>query len=369
MSSFRIPLDLQAVFMKSNQGKEVRKAPDSAMRVFKRFSGLLQGGSSRRQVGEVKASRDATETSQDMDVSNNGVVESVTTVAASQKSKATEQKSPQQWAEEVLAGRGYNIEHVRTVDTDYYNPASPLQLASYNTRSVDICTRNVDLEALRAMLFSGISPNACSAYGESIMHKVCRMGHAHVLRVFVEFGAELKTTDEQGRTLLHDACWAPRPAFREFALLLQADPNMLFMADNRGACPFDYIPEDDYAVWIEFLERNVDRFWPEDATHRRTNRGKPGSRPISDPANALTVKLATMVANGRLTPREAMQLKQHEETVEDEGSEDESEDGSVECSSSSSMFDDDGEYSSCGETSHGTQDDLHMLQELGVVLY
>ena len=403
-SAFRIPLDLQAVFVASNQGEDVHQTPasKSAVKVFRYFlGGTWTGLTGGRRKPTSKRSRrlvNISETSGrtvDTEVSAANSTVAPTTKSAppsvvaapkpkpAPKSKGTAQKpaaaaapqpTPQQWAISTLAARGYNTTPTRTLDTAYHTPATKLQLASYNAATVQLATKTLpgdDMTELRDMLSCGMSANACNVYGETLMHKACRLGHAHVLATFVEFGAEVRACDEQGRTLLHDACWSARPAFRTFALLTKLDPGMLFLADTRGFCPFDYIRKDDHSLWVTFLERNVNAFWP--AVEQPQQYGTPGSRPIMDPVNALTVQLAEMVAEGRLSPREALKCMEEqydngadgdEYASDEDASASEDEEGSE---YTSEYDDEDGSYSSSWESSNSSVDDMHLLQELGVM--
>lgn len=65
-----------------------------------------------------------------------------------------------------------------------------------------------DCFALLRTMEAGLSPSPCNAYGESLVHLICRRGDADMLQVMLDMGTDIAVADDFGRTLLHDACWA-----------------------------------------------------------------------------------------------------------------------------------------------------------------
>lgn len=158
---------------------------------------------------------------------------------------------------------------------------------------------------------SGISPNPCNAFGESTLHMVCRKGETEFLKAMLDAGASVQVADDYGRTPLHDACWAARPCFDVVTLILQRDSRLFHLTDCRGAVPLSYVPKKDWAAWLQFLESIKDDYWPQ--RDMRAGEQEPpelallgaNTRPLPNPANALTVELAAMVSSGKMTPDEA----------------------------------------------------------------
>jgi hypothetical protein len=174
-----------------------------------------------------------------------------------------------------------------------------------------IIIRDKDCDALRDLLSCGISPNACNKYGESLLHKVCKSGLAKLLHVFLECGANVQVSDGAGRTPLHNACWASRPSFETFETVLKQDPSMIFLKDYTGALPLSYVRKGQEEVWIKFLKSILDVYWKplKDGQEHQVSplMFLPAkSRPIPDPEEALPIKLAKLVASGRMEPDEAM---------------------------------------------------------------
>ena len=236
-----------------------------------------------------------------------------------------------------------------------------LQLASYNTKTIALTTGSVALDmlaldlSLRDILSCGISLNACDVHGETLMHKACRLGHHHVLQVFIDLGAELCVCDAQGRTLLHAACSSPRPSVPTFRLLMLNAPELLFMADCRGACPLEYVRKSQYEFWLDVLQDNEDRLWPEEKDPGSSDRarGKPNTIAIPTPVNALSCELAQMVASGRMEPDEVPLLTMSSESADE----------------SDSMFaNDDDESEGEAEEQNCLEDDERMIEELDRLL-
>ena len=361
----RIPLDLQAVFVASNQGQEVHKPPPShnAFKVFRKAVGGVTSKLFKRYKSRYPRSNSVN--SQATFLSSDAATWDVP--------HKIEASCPQGWIESFLQGRGYSTERHNTVTTSYFNSPTPLQLASYSAKSVQLSTSVNHEDELRQMLACGISLNACNIHCETLMHKACRLGFHQVLRVFLEFSPELKVCDSQGRTLLHDTCWGARPSFQAFSLLIQEEPELLFMADCRGACPLDYVQKEHYSFWTDFLEHNADRFWPcldrEQPQVPTAVSEAPNSRPIEAPHNALPCELAALVAAGRMKPEEALILTAQADKDDDDANDasiSDSDDESITGSDDESISDCEYENDASEESSEEADDRL--LQELGLLL-
>lgn len=184
---------------------------------------------------------------------------------------------------------------------------------------------------LSNLLACGLSPNACNTYGESIIHYVCRRADVRKLQVLLEHGCSVQVCDDYGRTPMHDACWAPEPAFDVVQLLLLEDPRLFCITDARGLTPLSYVHKDHWPEWVAFLEKNKDHYWPQRdiATLGEENPPEmallgPGTRPLKDPEHALTPDLAILVSSGRMTPAEAVLLKDDDDDSSTESSDFES---------------------------------------------
>jgi hypothetical protein len=219
--------------------------------------------------------------------------------------------------EDALSERGYSTEKVKSVDTGYYREPTPLQIASYDVHVLKMTLLQVhhdDSKGIHDILSCGISPDACNTYGESLVHLVCKAGNKKSLQVFLAHGASVQFANDYGRTPLHEVCLATKPCFINFEQVLKQDPHLIFLTDVLGATPFSYIRREHYDPWIRDLEGILDVYWPRRCIPEQGMQGppslcfeKPRSVPLPDPANALPVELAGLVASGTLDPVEAMQ--------------------------------------------------------------
>ena len=105
-------------------------------------------------------------------------------------------------------------------------------------------------------------------------------------------------------------------------MLLEIDPQMLYMMDVRGSCPLSYVPENDYEEWILFFKVKMDAIWPVLETElEQTPPGLslqlPNSRQVQNPKIVLPPVFIEMLASGRMHPEEAMFLRQTYEDDED----------------------------------------------------
>lgn len=172
-----------------------------------------------------------------------------------------------------------------------------------------LVVRDKNKEALEEILSSGISPNACSKYGESLVQKVCKSGHHELLSVFLDCGATVQVTDGSGRTPLHDACWGNRASFETFELIVKQDPGMIHLQDGTNALPLAHGRTQNYAEWISFLTSILDKYWKpvtETPAPPPLTQLAPNSKPIVGPSHALSKKTAKLVASGRMEPKAAL---------------------------------------------------------------
>jgi hypothetical protein len=234
----------------------------------------------------------------------------------------------------MVRSQGYSIRRFKTLQSAYYNKPSPLQLASYELYMIDV-VKAFDHETLASAMEAGLSPNPCNAYAESLVHMVSRRGDAKGLQILIDNGCNLQVADDYGRTPLHDCCWAADPAFEVADLILAVDPRLFYMTDLRGAVPLSYVRKEHWPAWIEYLESKKDILWPKRKLKIDGEEEAPAltlldanSHPLMDPENALSVKLATMVASGKMKPEEAQFLKMDttESTCDFSDSENEDED-------------------------------------------
>ena len=227
----------------------------------------------------------------------------------------------------TVRSRGYGVETFATLQSAYHNKPTPLQEASYGVYLLDL-VKSGDADGLRAALAAGLSKNPCNKDGESLLHLICRRGDSSLLSVMLEAGCDIQVADDYGRTPLHDACWAAKPAFAVVEMLLERDASLFYLADSRGALPLSSLPKEHWSQWLQFLESKKDVYWPRDGSEHlppSLTLQKPNTRPAPPPKCALTVKLARMVSMGRIEPAEAQfHTYQFPQKVDSEGSESES---------------------------------------------
>jgi hypothetical protein len=261
----------------------------------------------------------------------------------------------------MIRFQGYSTRRFKTLQSAYYSKPTPLQRASYELFMIDV-VKAFDHDTLASSMASGLSPNPCNVYAESLVHMVSRRGDAKGLQILIDNGCNLQVADDYGRTPLHDCCWAADPAFEVAELILAVDPRLFYMTDLRGAVPLTYVRKEHWPLWIEYLESKKDIIWPKRDLKKDGEEGPPpltlgdpNSRPLQDPPNALSIELATMVASGKMKPEEAQFLKGDGMDAET-------------CHSSDSE-DDDSEYDSeyDSEEDDDSMDDGEMAEILNVV--
>ena len=244
------------------------------------------------------------------------------------KKKNDTEESPQIYLRAILESRGYSLEEYMSLETAYHNTPTAYQEASFGSHIIE-AVRQGDSDELRRLMATGLSPNACNQHGESLVHMACRRGESKCLSVLVEYGATLQVADDYGRTPLHDACWAPEPNFEIVEIIVKQDIRMFCMLDGRKQSPLSYVRRDVWKPWKKFLHSKIDTYWPaRDINVEGPEKPpslaqkKPNSRKIPVPRETLPTELASMVAQGKMDPEEALFLRHA--TEDDDGSVEES---------------------------------------------
>lgn len=346
-SGSRIPIALQAVFLASNRGNEVDIPPPGKVASKTYFRRTLKGiGKKLKRVGSgTKKSSKKNRTDGEPSTNNqhetkkskkdseetNSTANSTQQLDSKQRKSKQEKPSlparppmsPQAYLDVLIHSRGYSTRRYRTLQTGYYSKPTAFQQASYNVHLVKL-VRDRDIHGLRSLMKAGISQNPCNAYGESLVHMVCRRGDHDLLEMMLmEVGTTIQVSDDYGRTPLHDACWAAQPSFETVELIGDRDVALFHMTDSRGAVPLSYVRREHWPQWIDFLESKKDDWWPpkaeEDEPGPLIDVG-PNELPVPDPPNALSIELASMVASGVMSPEEAILLKDDEYDYDDDDS-------------------------------------------------
>jgi len=120
--------------------------------------------------------------------------------------------------------------------------------------------RSNDLASLEKLLDNGADFEACNRNGESLLHLACRRSSLDIIKFLItQTDIPIDVRDNLGRTVLHDACWRPRPDVDVLDTLIRAAPPKLLLAeDSRGHAPFDYVRRGDWMLWNRFLEKRRD---------------------------------------------------------------------------------------------------------------
>jgi Ankyrin repeats (3 copies) len=148
------------------------------------------------------------------------------------------------------------------------------QIENYTMEAVQ-AIRDGDVNALRALVAEKgpSSLDACNRNGETLIHLACRRGDAATVDfllneaavpLFAELGPEdgasssdMVITDDLGRSPLHDVCWRPEASPEIMSLVLSkiSSPYALLQPDQRGHTPLDYVRQEHWAIWNQFLQQ------------------------------------------------------------------------------------------------------------------
>ncbi|CAB1103246.1 unnamed protein product [Ectocarpus sp. CCAP 1310/34] len=170
---------------------------------------------------------------------------------------------PEDFLHALLRERGYTTEMVAMKETVYHRPPEPDQVAAYD-KAILRAVLDEDEAALERMRVAGRRMDACNRFGDSILHMACRRGRAAALRFLLRAAgsAGVVSSDDFGRTVMHDACWTSSPRFDVASAVLDADTRLLRTLDSRGSSPLQYVPEDQWPLWCAFFESRKEVYWP-----------------------------------------------------------------------------------------------------------
>ena len=368
----RIPLALQSVFLASNRGDEVKEAPPEKV-ASKVYTTRREGGGRWFGLRRVDPNRKSLKSRRNL-FTRLCSSSALTEVKVDYNGNAPKPISPHNYLESLLLSRGYTCQPVQAKECAYFNESTPLIEASYGTYMVE-AVRSNRADLLHALLDCGLSPNAANSHGESIVHLACRLGLTEVLRELLEFGCRLQVSDESGRTPLHEACWALEPNLEVVEMILDAEWEMLLVADTRGFVPLAYVRQENWSMFTRFLMRKKNTYWPDKLFESPDQKRvpslltqKPNSHPIRCATSQLTVQMARLVSSGRMSPAEVdLLVKDDTEWGESEdddssSSDDEEEDDEEEeqtyCTGATDDDDDSDEDDSCISFDEGEMAEL-----------
>ena len=160
----------------------------------------------------------------------------------------------------VYAWWGLELEPKRAKSLEnFFAKVTDEQIAAYSMTVVSACRSN-DLDALKKLHSEGQIMNCFNRFGESLLTMACRRGFENVVEYLLSpsSNVDVRISDDGGRTVLHDACWNPSPQLKICKWILERDPTLFFIADNRGCTPFQYARPEHWGVWRQFLLDNKD---------------------------------------------------------------------------------------------------------------
>lgn len=141
---------------------------------------------------------------------------------------------------------------------DTFLPLTEDMIQGYDAALLGIVRHN-DLGSLRELHDSGRKLQCSNPFGESIVHIVARRGYREMLDFLVQqAGVSMRVICDNGRTILHDACWSVEPNFEMIKFIIKECPDFLFLSDNRNLTPLMYVPKQVWGLWSTFLKENAD---------------------------------------------------------------------------------------------------------------
>ena len=161
---------------------------------------------------------------------------------------------PDEFLRERMLKDGITVKTVSSDELhDFFHPVTEATVEGYD---LDLVTKvkQEDVDGLRELMKKGRNMQCSNQFGESIVHMACRRKSLSVLEfLFREANVSCKLCCDSGRTPLHDACWTSVPDFGVIQLLLERCPDLLYITDNRGFTPMNYVRHTNWGSWCDFL--------------------------------------------------------------------------------------------------------------------
>lgn len=185
---------------------------------------------------------------------------------------------PVEFMQRILAVHEYDAVPIDALKSPIYRTKpTPDQIAAYDmdlVRSV----RSGQLERIVEIHSAGKNLDACNRFGESILHMACRRGNREILQFLLDCGLVVERSDDFGRTPFHDACWTPSPSLEVATMLLENNRYLVNIQDSRKSLPLNYVHEEHFGIWCDFLNRQKDVWWNKERaadwnTHMQKARG------------------------------------------------------------------------------------------------
>jgi hypothetical protein len=231
--------------------------------------------------------------------------------------------SPQEFLDDLLESRGYSTKTYNALDTAYYNEGTPLQLASYNTHTLEVIKDN-NATRMQELLSCGISASACNPFNESFLHAVCRRNSLDLFNIMMQYNCSVQVCDDFGKTALHELCWVGQVNFDIVAAILEKDVRLLQLKDSRGYTPLMYVQKEYWEDWTEFLQSQARVHWRQryvdiDGVQDDPplTKLKANHRPIVE--SETSVETVKMICEGGMTPIEVKFLQLFKETYVPDG--------------------------------------------------
>jgi Ankyrin repeats (3 copies) len=140
----------------------------------------------------------------------------------------------------------------------FFLPVKPEYVQAWTIELTRVI-RDQDLDALKSMHRQGMRLQACSQFGESVVHLTVRRGTPEMLRFLLQDASVcMRVCCDYGRTPLHDAAWSlasTTGSFEKMELLLGESPMQLYITDKRGFTPLSYVPRNRWKECNAFLDR------------------------------------------------------------------------------------------------------------------
>mmetsp|Transcript_5205 Transcript_5205/g.12453 ORF Transcript_5205/g.12453 Transcript_5205/m.12453 type:complete len:307 (+) Transcript_5205:81-1001(+) len=157
----------------------------------------------------------------------------------------------------VDAQLGYRLEPKKAMEVkEFFHKSTDGEVAAYTTEVVT-AVRDEELDHLRKMQENGQELNCFNRFGESLLNLACRRGFESIVRYLMDQpSVTVKSSDDCGRTPLHDACWHPQPQLTICKWILEEEPALFFIMDRRGCTAFQYARPQHWPVWRKFLLEN-----------------------------------------------------------------------------------------------------------------
>lgn len=258
VSSNRIPLSLQKIFIASNGGVDIHNVLPPSDNVGNKV--FYRQEKKTTSVDNVSVASPSALSSTIKKKKDNRV-------SAAKKKRGTLEISPQVWMERLLYSYGYSNGKKRLLNSkegDSSNDTDWFDLHEYALDGEDEKVKTILKQKSSEWLSNCATLRGVN--GETLLHLICRYcSDPEILTIFRrKSSCDIFAADKFGRTSLHHACWRDTPCLKMIDKLInkRSALQLFLVSDMYGSCPLSYVQRGNWRRYNQYINQKKNSWFP-----------------------------------------------------------------------------------------------------------